>query len=246
MPRRAFWIGGWAALVSGVIVALVAAAVVVVGALALTGRVTYPVDISLGPFSLHDEISMPVAARVDVCQQASVVDQEAPSDCLRFFMHGENGGNGPAHVQDADVRPTSASLTGTVDLATTGGWSALVAASVARKAIGLMVISAVLLLLWRLLANSAAGDVFSARAVRHVRGIGWLLIVGSVVNATLGLVVSSSGGYEIVQFGAGPYLQRMGEAGIQPAQLALGVLILLLAEAFRHGAAVEAERRLTV
>jgi hypothetical protein len=49
-----------------------------------------------------------------------------------------------------------------------------------------------------------------------------------------------------VQFGAGPYLQRVGEAGIQPAQLALGALILLLAEMFRHGAAVEAERRLTV
>lgn len=109
-----------------------------------------------------------------------------------------------------------------------------------------MVISTVLLLLWRLLANSAAGDFFSARAVRRVRGIGWLLIAGSVVNTALGLVVSSSGGYEIVQFGAGPYLQRMGEAGIRPAQLALGALILLLAEMFRHGAAVEAERRLTV
>jgi hypothetical protein len=246
MTRRAFWIGGWAALVLGALVALVAAAVVVIGALALAGRVTYPVDISVGPFSLHDHLSTPVAARMDVCQQANVVDQQAPSDCLRFFMHGDHGGDGPVHVQDADVRPTSVSLTGTVDLATTGGWSTLVAASIARKAIGLMVISTVLLLLWRLLANSAAGDFFSARAVRRVRGIGWLLIAGSVVNTALGLVVSSSGGYEIVQFGAGPYLQRMGEAGIRPAQLALGALILLLAEMFRHGAAVEAERRLTV
>lgn len=246
MTRRAFWIGGWAALVFGALVALAAATVIVIGTLALAGRVTYPVDISLGPFSLHDEVSMPIASQVDVCQQANVLEQEAPRDCLRFFMHGDSGGNGPVHVQDADVRPKTARLTGTVDLATTGGWSALVAASVARKAIGLMVISAVLLLLWRLLANSAAGDVFSARAVRHVRGIGWLLIGGSVVNATLGIVVSSAGGYEIVQFGAGPFLERMGEAGIEPARLALGGLILLLAEAFRHGAAVEAERRLTV
>jgi hypothetical protein len=67
-----------------------------------------------------------------------------------------------------------------------------------------------------------------------------------VVNAALGLVVSSAGGYEIVQFGAGPYVERMGGAGFEPGQLLLGVLILLLAEAFRHGAAVEAERRLTV
>ncbi len=46
MTRRAFRIGGWVTLV--------------LGALASTGRVTYPVDIGLGPFSLHDQVSMPV------------------------------------------------------------------------------------------------------------------------------------------------------------------------------------------
>jgi hypothetical protein len=72
-----------------------------------------------------------------------------------------------------------------------------------RKAIGMMVISGALLLLWRLLANSAAGDVFSARAVRYVQGIGWLLILGSV-TASLGLLVSTTGGYDVEMFGAGP------------------------------------------
>jgi hypothetical protein len=135
-------------------------------------------------------------------------------------------------------------LTGTVDLATTGGWSALVAVSVARKAIGLMVISGVLLLLWRLLANSAAGDVFSARAVRHVRGIGWLLIVGNVVDALVANIAKDE--YHVVAFGPGPLLQYSLDAQIELAQIAFGGLVLLLAEAFRHGAAVEAERRLTV
>jgi hypothetical protein len=247
MSRKAFWIGGWAALVLGTLTALSAVTVVVIGALALTGRVTYPVDISRGPFSLHDGVSMPVDswADVDVCQKAHVSEQE-PSDCLRFFVHegnsrsGENGN----HVQDANVRPKFASLTGTVDLATTGGWSALVAVSVARKAIGLMVISGVLLLLWRLLANSAAGDVFSARAVRHVRGIGWLLIVGNVVDALVANVAKDE--FHVVSFGPGPLLQYSLDAQIEPAQLAFGGLVLLLAEAFRYGAAVEAERRLTV
>ena len=55
MTGRAFWIGGWAALVLGALVASAAATVVVIGALALTGRVTYPVDISLGLFSVHDQ-----------------------------------------------------------------------------------------------------------------------------------------------------------------------------------------------
>jgi DUF2975 family protein len=245
MSRKAFWIGGWAALVLGTLAALSAVTVVVIGALALTGRVTYPVDISRGPFSIHDGVSMPVDSWADVCQKADVSEQE-PSNCLRFFIHegnsrsGENGN----HVQDANVLPTSASLTGTVDLATTGGWSALVAVSVARKAIGLMVISGVLLLLWRLLANSAAGDVFSARAVRHVRGIGWLLIVGNVVDALVANIAKDE--YHVVSFGPGPLLQYSLDAQIELAQIAFGGLVLLLAEAFRYGAAVEAERRLTV
>jgi hypothetical protein len=248
MTRKAFWISGWAALIFGALAALAAVMVVVIGTLALTGRVTYPVDIGLGPFSVHDEVSLPVTAYEDICQKASVRKQPGSRDCLRFFMHDSDGSgsDGPVHVQDADARPTMVRLTGTVDLATTGGWSPLVAASVARKALGLTVISAVLLLLWRLLANSAAGSVFSARAVRHVRGIGWLLIVGSLGNAALTLVASFADGYDIVEFGAGPYLDPMSEAGVQPAQLALGGLILLLAEAFRHGATVEAEHRLTV
>jgi len=244
MTRRAFSIGGWAALVLGTLVALAAASVVAVGALALTGQARYPVDVSRGPFSLHDQVSLPVTYGANVCQKADT-SKEPVSDCLRFFVHPEGASSGEVLVQDAEVRPTSARLTGKIDLATTGGWSDLVAVTVARKAISLMVISGVLLLLWRLLANSAAGDVFSARAVRHVRGIGWLLIVGSV-TASLGLLVSTTGGYSIQIYGAATHLEPYRESGIDPAQLALGGLILLLAEVFRHGAAIEAERRLTI
>ena len=247
MPRRAFSIGGWAALVFGALTALSAVTVVVVGALALTGRVTYPVDTHLGPFSIRDEVSMQVDALAPVCQKANIRTPESDSDCLKFFVHELDwqGGSEEVRVQDADLRPTSASLTGTVDLATTGGWSALVAVSVARKAIGLLVISGILLLLWRLLANSAAGAVFSTRSVRHVRGIGWLLIVGNVVDALVANI--AKGDYVIESFGSGPIsLQQSLDGQVEPAQIALGGLILLLAEAFRHGAAVEAESRLTV
>ncbi len=249
MTRGAFWIGGWAALVLGALVALAAASVVVIGALALGGRVMYPVDIGLGPFSIHDEVTMSVSYRANVCQKAGVDDTLGEQDlnhCLRFFIHGNNSpGNEAVRVQDANVRPTSARLTGTIDLATTPGWSALVAVTVARKAIGLMVISGVLLLVWRLLANSAAGCVFGARAVRQVRGIGWLLILGSV-TASLALLVSATGGYSIEVFGAGPHLEPYRDSGVDPVQLALGGLVLLLAGVFRHGAAVESEHQMTV
>lgn len=248
MTRRAFWIGRWAALVAGTLAAVAAATVVVIGVLALIGNVTYPVDVGLGPFSIHDEVSMPVDFGGDVCQSASVREQDRSSDCLTFFVHDANfPGEKAIRVQDADVRPTSAMLTGTVDLATTGGWSGFVAASVARKAIDLTVISAVLLLLSRLLASSAAGAVFSARSVKRVRAIGWLLIVGSVAEGMLSLLTSATQfGYSFEAFGDGPFLTQRGNGGIEFAPLALGGLVLLLAEVFRHGAAVEAEQKLTV
>ncbi|MFT3872833.1 MAG: DUF2975 domain-containing protein [Nocardioides sp.] len=231
----------------GTLAGVAAATAVVIGTLALTGSVTYPVDIRLGPVSIHNEVTMPVAFGADVCQKASVMEQDAPRDCLRLFIHQDGSDYETVRVQDADVRPTSAMLTGTVELATTGGWSPLVAASVARNAVGLAVISAVLLLLWRLLVNAAAGTVFSDRAVRYVRGIGWLLIVGGVVESTLNLFTSATQlGYSIETFGYGPHLAQWSEGGLDLTQLALGGLILLLAEVFRHGAAVEAEHRLTV
>lgn len=248
MTRRVFEVSAWANLVVGALAAAAAAAVVVIGGLALTGKATYPVDVGLGPFSMRHEVTMPVAFGADVCQEASVLEQDAPSNCLRFFLHDNDwSGSETVRVQDADVRPTSAMLTGTVDLATTGGWNPLVAASVVRSATGLAVISAVLLLLWRLLADAAAGSVFTARAVRRVRGIGWLLIAGSVFEATLNSFTGAAQlGYSIETFGSGAHLAPWGEGGFDLTQVGLGALILLLAEVFRHGAAIEAEHRLTV
>ena len=189
---------------------------------------------------------MPVAFQADVCQTANVLEPDAPRDCLNFFLHEENGSDYETiRVQDGNIRPISASLTGTIELATTGEWSTLVAVSVARKAIGLTVISAGMFLLWRLLAHSAAGVIFSARAVRYVRGIGWLLIAGSVVDATLGLFATTSG-YSIEIFGGGPHLTSISNGDIDLPQLLFGGLTLLLAEVFRHGADVETEQRLTI
>ena len=250
MSSSAFRLGGWAALILGGLTAVAAATVLGTGLLALAGKVTYPVHVGWGPFSVRNEVSMPVGLAADVCQSADVGESAAPSDCLRFFMHpgdGWSGGQDAIRVQDADVRPTSATLTGTMELATAGGWSPFVAASIVRTATHLTVSSAVLLLLWRLLARASTGAVFSDRAVRHVRSIGWLLIGGGVVQAALGVLTGANQlGYSFEAFGGGPTLQPSGNAGIDWAQLALGGLILLVAEIFRHGAAVEAEQRLTV
>lgn len=249
MTRRVFRIGGWVVMVAGALTAAATMMVAVIGVLALTGKVTYPVNIEFGPFSARSTVSMPIALAADVCQRADVTKQETPSDCFRFFVHEDDpkAGNERIRRQDADIRPTSATFTGKVELVSTGGWSPLVASSVARRVISLAVLSGVLLMLWRLLAAAAAGDVFSPRAVRWVRGIGWLVIAGGVAAPVLNLFTSASQlGYSMEAFGAGPQLMPLGPGGVNLVVLALGGLVLLVAEIFRHGATIEAERRLTI
>lgn len=252
VTRRAFRVGGWVALVAGALVAVVAVTTAVIGVLALAGRVTYPVEIEVGPFSTRSTVSMPVGLGADVCQTADINAQNSARDCFRFFVHEDaESGQGVVRRQDADVRPTSATLRGEVELVTTGGWSPLIAVTVARSVIGLAVLSGVLLLLWRLLATAAAGEAFSNRAVRHLRGIGGLVIAVSVLEPALDHFASAAQlGYWTEAFGIAPQLMPVGSAGypggVDLGQLAFGGLILLVAEVFRHGAAIEAERRLTV
>lgn len=252
MTRRAFRIGGWVALVVGALVAVAAVTMAVIGVLALTGKVTYPAEYGVGPFSIRSTVSTPVVLGADVCQTARIATQNSPRNCFRSFLHEDvESGQGVVRRQDADVRPTHATLRGEVELATTGGWSPLVAATVARAVIGLALLSGILLLLWRLLAAAAAGEAFSNRAVRHLRGIGALVIAISVLEPALDHFTSPGQlGYWWEAFGTAPHLLPGGSAGypggLDPGQLALGGLIILVAEVFRHGAAIEAERRLTV
>lgn len=79
MTRRAFEVGGWVALIGGALAAVAAAAVVVIGALALAGKVTYPVDVSLGPFSVQNEVTVPVAFSADVCQRPASGSKASPA-----------------------------------------------------------------------------------------------------------------------------------------------------------------------
>lgn len=252
MTRRAFRIGGWVALVAGALVAAAAVTIAVIGVLALTGKVTYPAEYGVGPFSIRSTVSTPVVLGADVCQTADINAQNSPRGCFRSFLH-EDAGSGQEKVrrQDADVRPTHATLRGEIELATTGGWSPLVAATVARAVIGLALLSGIFLLLWRLLAAAAAGEAFSNRAVRHLRGIGGLVITISVLEPALDHFTSPSQlGYWWEAFGTAPHLMPESSSGypggVNLAQLALGALIILVAEVFRHGTEIEAERRLTV
>ena len=247
MTARALRIGGWAALAAGLLAAAAAVTLTVIGILASAGKVTHPVDLDWGPFYLQHQVSLPVAWGGEVCQSADVGDQTSPSECLRFFVHDpdDSGARGPVREQDADVRPQLATLTGTVELASTGRPSPFVATSAVRDAVALAVVSAGLLILWRLLAG-AVGPASERRTAPLVRALGCLLMAGSLVDAALGLFIATQLRYSYETFGPGPHLSPADGRGIELGHLALGGLVLLIGELFRRDATAEADDRLTV
>ena len=105
---------------------------------------------------------------------------------------------------------------------------------VARAVISLGVLSGLLLLLWRLLAETAAGEPFGDHTVRCLPGIGWLVIAGAVMEPAP-IHVTSAGqlGYWVEANGLDPQLMPLVSAGYPDGvdlwQIALGGLALLLA-----------------
>lgn len=258
MSRRAFRIGGWVALAAAVVTAATAVMAAVVGVLALTGKATYPVDYELGPLQYRDTVSVQVVNVSPVCQSFDVhtLDpNEYPGDgsfCYKLFQDGGDQiiRGGVLH-QDTGVRPTEAALTGEVRLATTGGWNPWVAAQVVKKVLIGAAITAWFVLLWRLLAAAGAGNAFSTRTVRYLRALGWLTIAGAALAPALDHFTSIYVVEDVHFASYGPPVLDVVSTegypgGVDFAQVAVGGLILLVAEVFRHGATIETEQRLTV
>lgn len=251
---RAFRISARVALAAATVTAAATITAAVVGALALSGQVTYPVTFGIGPLHFQDTISTEVQLEDDICQTAHVESSTPNSECTNYFVHADSStesynGN---HWQDADVRPTSAHLTGTVELASTGTWSPYVAAQVVKKVAVGATVTGWLVLVWRLLAATAAGEAFSSRTVRTLRLLGWLTIAAAALHPALAHFTNLyQVGYSTTSFNEATPLQPWNSIdgyprGVNIAQVTLGGLVLLIAEIFRHGAAIEADNRLTV
>ncbi|MFC6152339.1 DUF2975 domain-containing protein [Nocardioides yefusunii] len=151
------------------------------------------------------------------------------------------------YVNRADVRPVAVHWGGEMELASGGGWSPWVAFTLGVQVAGLALASAFLFLLHRVLSAAASGDVFSPRAVARVRGMGWLLIAGGVLGfLEWALGTPSKLDYGSSQFGPAADLSAPGPQSIDLTLFAVGALVLLLAQVFRHGHEVESERRMTI
>lgn len=230
-------------------VAAAAAAVLTgaVGVAALSGRVSYPYAVELGPVHATWTMTLPVAGSGDVCQRASVSDQ-GPSACYRFFVHeAEDAGSRAARRQDADIRPTEVELTGHAELVTDPGWSPYVAAFVLHDTVALLAVAVLLYLLWRILWATAAGDAFTALTARRLRLMAVLVLAGALVAPLLGgLARTDVLGYWSESFGAYPGLQPRTDSALSLREIAVALVLFLAAEVVRHGAVLEAKARATV
>ena len=245
--RKVFRIAGWLALLGMAAAVVVAVLTTAVGVAALSGRVSYPYAVAVGPVHAEWRMTLPVAGSGDVCQRASVSDP-GPSECYRFFLHqSQDAGSQDARRQDADVRPSAVGLTGQADLVTTPGWSPYVAAFVLHEVVTLLGVAGLAYLLWRILWSTAAGDAFTRPTIRRLRLMALLLLAGAFVGPVFGgLSRSDTLGYWSESFGVSPGLQPRPDLALSTGHLAVALVLLLVVEVVRHGAVLEDEARATV
>ncbi len=107
---------------------------------------------------------------------------------------------------------------------------------------GLAFVLFVLHQLRTLMGDALAGSPFGTRSARRVRLIGIAIIVVEVIRA----VVVLTGSLWAQNHVSGPGLSFRDAFPINVEVVGLGIMVVLLAEVFRHGAALQADHDLTI
>jgi len=252
MPRqKAFRIASGFALVSWVGTALVALLVAISGVIGLAGwgEYRYAVDVPVPGLSLDlgFQPSWGVSQAGDVCEQVNLRDPA--TGCYNIVLHqGEPHTNGDVILQD-DARPVDATLSGRLFLDAEPGWDSLMASLYGMRVLELLVLSFLLAQLWLLLRNASYGQTFSGPMVRRLRIIGWTIVGWEFLEPLLWLLFSpKANGYSEITVGPEPHLSlsSMEPGGPSWTVISFGLLLVLLAELFRHGVDLAEEQKLTV
>jgi len=252
MPRqKAFRIASGFALVAWVATALVALLVATLGVIGLTGwgDYRYQVEVPVPGLSLDLSFqpSWGVSQAAEVCDQVNVHDP-AP-ECYNFVLrHGEPQMDGGVILQ-GDVRPVDAALSGRLFLDAEPGWDALMASLYGMQVLAMLVLAFLLAQLWLLLRTASYGQAFSGPMVRRLRIIGWTIVGWEFLEPLLWLFLSPKAhDYGAITIGLAPQLSltSMEPGGPSWTVISFGLLLLLLAELFRHGADLAEEQKLTV
>jgi hypothetical protein len=229
----------------------VALLVATLGAIGLTGwgDYRYRVEVPLPGVSLDlgYQPSWGVLQVGEVCRHVNLRDP-APG-CYNIVLdHGRQRTDGDVLLQ-GDERPVDAALASRLFLDAEPGWNSLMASLYGMQVLALLVLAFLLGQLWLLLRAASSGLGFSGPMVRRLRVIGCTLVAWEFLEPLLWLFFSpKANDYGAVLVGPGPELSlgSMEPGGPSWPVVSFGLLLLLLAELFRHGADLAEEQKLTV
>lgn len=250
--QQAFRIASGVALVGWVGTALVALLVGTWGVIGLTGwgDYRYQVEVPVPGLSLDlgFQPSWEVQQYGEVCKDLDVRDPAPGCHNLVLAKEGELQQEGGV-FQQGDVRPVEAVLSGPLRLDAEPGWNSLMASLYGMQVLALLVLAFLLAQLWMLLRSVARGPAFTGQMVRRLRVLGWTLVGWELFEPILWLFFSpKANDYSETAFGPSPHivLGSMEPGGPSWTVISFGLLLLLLAELFRHGADLAEEQELTV
>lgn len=251
--QSAFSVAGWIALAATVFAALAAALVAATAVGVLTGRMaTSDVLIRIpgaDPLEIAYQPAWNVSADVEVCSRIDLDLQESERECEGLYLHGPRDEPGPQRVvAPGHVRAVAAVLEGRLLLEAKPGWNPLIASLYGVSILRLLVLAFLLAQLWLLLRAASNDAPFTDRVVRRLRTLGATLVAWEVLEPLLWVFLSPKAWeYGLSQYGTDINLELGSmEPGFELTKISFGVLLLLLAEIFKHGAALEQEQKLTV
>ena len=152
-------------------------------------------------------------------------------------------------ILQGDVQPVDAALSGRLFLDAEPGWNSLMASLYGMQVLALLVLAFLLAQLWLLLRTASYGQAFSGPMVRRLRIIGWTIAGWEFLEPLLWLFFSpKANDYSELTIGPWPHLalSSMEPGGPSWTVISFGLLLVLLAELFRHGADLAEEQKLTV
>jgi Protein of unknown function (DUF2975) len=249
--HKAFRVASGLALVAWVGTAVVALLVATFGAIGLAGwgDYRYQVEVPVPGLSLDlgFQPSWGASQGGQVCDKVSLRDQATGCYNIVLFQ-GEPHQDGDSLLQ-GDVRPVYAALSGRLFLDAEPGWNSLMASLYGMQVLTLLVLAFLLGQLWLLLRAASRGQGFSSAMVRRLRVIAWTMVGWEFLEPLLWLFFSpKANDYDAVMIGPGPLLDlgSMEPGGPSWTVVSFGLLLVLLAELFRHGADLAEEQKLTV
>ena len=249
--QKAFRIAGRIALIAWVATALVALLVATFGTIGLTGwgHYRYKVEVPVPGLSVNlgFQPSWGVSQAGEVCDRINL--RTPATGCYNIVVHQESQPLDGHVLVPEEARAVNAALSGRLSLDAEPGWNSLMASLYGMQVLALSVLAFLLAQLWLLLRAASSGQGFSEPMVRRLRIIAWTMVGWEFLEPLLWLFFSpKANDYSAVVVGPSPQLSlgSMEPGGPSWTVISFGLLLVLLAELFRHGADLAEEQKLTV